>query len=236
MFTSSQYRKSVIYHLAENIAFSGDNCILSKEILGLKNSWMEKRMKTSGFVSFLFPQNKLKTGGRRTSFQILAGTWGSTLTLPADLNLPLQQLALHQSLNCISITLNNKSWVLPSVSYFVNVVSYLKLQLQHLFPLTQPGHLFLSGLSFSLCMCLNSINKKIHQQKTIESHSNERSRTYCESVFSWRTRRVFYIATDFNNKHHIWLGASHLTEPLGTGMVAQTWMAALQMTITSSSI
>lgn len=101
-------------------------------------------MKTSG-------PYKLKTGGRTTSYQILAGSEGSTLT-SADLNLPLQQMALHQSLTSISITLNNKYWVLPSVSYFVNVVSYLKLQLQHLFPLTQPGHLFLSGLRFSLCV------------------------------------------------------------------------------------
>lgn len=196
-------------------------------------------MKTSGFVSFLFPQYKLKTGGRRTSYQILAGSWGSTLTLPADLNLLLQQLALHQSLTCISITLNNKYWVLPSVSYFVNVVSYLKLHLQHLFPPTQHGpSLLVRTEVFPMCSLTwtQSIKKKYLNKKKIESHSNERGRTDCKRVFSWRTRLVFYIATDFNNKHHIWLGASHLTEPLGTGMVAQTWMAALQTTITSSSI
>lgn len=33
---------------------------------------------------------------------------------------------------------------------------------------------------------------------------------------------------DFHNKHHNWTEASYLREPLGTGMVAQTWMAALQ--------
>lgn len=50
---------------------------------------------------------------------------------------------------------------------------------------------------------------------------------------------LFYMAADFHNKQQfgesslIWMGASHLTEPLGTGTVAHTLMAPLQKQQTS---
>lgn len=54
-------------------------------------------------------------------------------------------------------------------------------------------------------------------------------------TFKWDRNRLrgnldptIWAMTDFHKKHHNWVEASYLREPLGTGMVAHTWMAALQ--------
>lgn len=143
---------------------------------------------------------------------------------------PFSRLISTNHWPSISITLNNK---IEAAS-----TSFLICQCCFLSKSTVASSISSQGLysSFSDIFLNLTWTQSKHTNRPIEKTSQIQMRKEGQKVrvFSWRTWLCVYMMNVFNNKHWICLGVPHLTEPLGTGMVADKWMAALQWKLTSS--